>query len=450
MTSATSSRPRAAIILAAGQGTRMKSALPKVLHPVAGMALLGHVIAAVRAAGVARIVVVAAPGGDAVRAYAEGAGCAVAVQDRQLGTGHAARAAAPALEGFDGDVVVAFGDSPLTTAQTFARAFDGAAASGLGLVTFRPKGGGAYGRIVLDAQGRFDRIVEYKDASAEERAIDLCNAGILAADAQKLFGWAARLTSDNAQCEYYLTDVPALAKADGAAPALIEVAEEEALGVNSRGELAAAERIMQDRLRAGFMAAGVGLTAPETVYLSHDTVIEPDVTIEPFVVIAAGVTIRGGARIRSHSHLEGCDIASGAIIGPFARLRPGAKIGQDAHIGNFVEVKNTTIEAGAKANHLTYLGDAHVGAKANIGAGTITCNYDGFTKAKTEIGAGAFIGSDTALVAPVTVGAGAITAAGSVITKDVPADALAIARGQQSEKPGWAKAFRTRKQQEKK
>jgi bifunctional UDP-N-acetylglucosamine pyrophosphorylase/glucosamine-1-phosphate N-acetyltransferase len=427
----------------------MKSALPKVLHPIAHRPMLGHVVAALKDAGVSRIVVVVAPGADQVRDYAQALGCAVAVQARQLGTGDAARAAADTLRDFSGDVVVAFGDVPLVTADTFARAFDAAAKGGMGLVAFRSRTG-AYGRVVLGAAGGFDRIVEYKDATEKERAIDLCNAGILAADAGKLFGWTARLTNANAQKEYYLTDVPALAKADGIAPALVEVAQEEALGVNSRSELAAAEAIMQQRLRARAMAAGVGLTAPETVFLSHDTVIEADVQIEPFVVIGPGVTLRAGARIRSHSHLEGATVESGAIVGPFARLRPGAEIGEGAHIGNFVEVKNATIAAGAKANHLTYLGDAHVGAKANIGAGTITCNYDGFTKAKTEIGAGAFIGSDTALVAPVKVGAGAITAAGSVITRDVPADALAIARGTQTDKPGWAKAFREKKKQEKK
>jgi bifunctional UDP-N-acetylglucosamine pyrophosphorylase/glucosamine-1-phosphate N-acetyltransferase len=440
---------KAAIVLAAGQGTRMKSALPKVLHKIAHLPMLGHVIAALRAAGVTRIVVVAAPGADQVRDYATAQGCAVAVQARQLGTGDAARAAKDALKDFSGDVVVAFGDNPLTTPQTFVRAFEAAARAGMGLVAFRT-GAGAYGRVVLDAAGGFERIVEYKDATEQERAIDLCNAGILAADAGRLFGWTARLTSANAQQEYYLTDVPALARADGVVPALVEVAQQEALGVNSRAELAAAERLMQDRLRAQAMAAGVGMTAPETVFLSHDTRIEPDVEIEPFVVMGPGVTIRSGARIRSHSHLEGAEVAGGAIIGPFARLRPGAKIGEGAHIGNFVEVKNTVIAAGAKANHLTYLGDADVGPGANIGAGTITCNYDGFTKARTQIGAGAFIGSDTALVAPVTVGAGAITAAGSVITKDVPADALAVARGTQTEKPGWARAFRDRKKQEKK
>ena len=440
---------KAAIVLAAGQGTRMKSALPKVLHKIAHLPMLGHVIAALRAAGVTRIVVVAAPGADQVRDYATAQGCAVAVQEKQLGTGDAARAARDALKDFSGDVVVAFGDNPLTTPQTFVRAFEAAARAGMGLVAFRT-GAGAYGRVVLDAAGGFERIVEYKDASEQERAIDLCNAGILAADAGRLFGWTARLTSANAQQEYYLTDVPALARADGVVPALVEVAQQEALGVNSRAELAAAERLMQDRLRAQAMAAGVGMTAPETVFLSHDTRIEPDVEIEPFVVMGPGVTIRSGARIRSHSHLEGAAVAGGAIIGPFARLRPGARIGEGAHIGNFVEVKNTVIAAGAKANHLTYLGDADVGPGANIGAGTITCNYDGFTKARTQIGAGAFIGSDTALVAPVTVGAGAITAAGSVITKDVPADALAVARGTQTEKPGWARAFRDRKKQEKK
>jgi bifunctional UDP-N-acetylglucosamine pyrophosphorylase/glucosamine-1-phosphate N-acetyltransferase len=439
------SRDRAAIILAAGQGTRMKSVLPKVLHAVAGLPMLGHGIAALRAAGVARIVVVVAQGSKAVRAYAEGLGCAVAVQEQPLGTGDAVRAALPALKDFTGDVVVAYGDNPLTTPQTFVQAFEGVRATGLGLITFRPRDAGAYGRVLVDANGGFVGIVEFKDATPQQRAVTLCNAGILAADAGRLLGWVGRLTNANAQKEYYLTDVPALALTDGAPPTLIEVAEEEALGVNSRGELAQAEAIMQGRLRARAMAEGVGMAAPETVFLSHDTVLAPDVMIEPFVVIAPGVRIGAGARIRSHSHLEGAVVEAGAIIGPFARLRPGAKIGPGAHIGNFVEVKNSAIAAGAKANHLTYLGDADVGEKANIGAGTITCNYDGFGKYRTTIGAGAFIGSNTALVAPVQVGEGAITAAGSTITCDVPADALAVARATQSDKPGWARLFRAAK-----
>jgi len=441
---------KAAVILAAGMGTRMKSATPKVLHKVAGLPMLGHVIAAVRGAGVERIVVVTPPDGQAVRDYAAAQGCVSAIQDKQLGTGHAATAAAPALAGFRGELVIAYGDNPLMTPATFQAAFDAAATTGMGLVVFRPRDAGAYGRVILSADGLLDRIVEFKDANAAERAVDLCNAGVLAADAGKLFGWAAALDNDNAQKEYYLTDVPALAKAEGVRCTVSLTAEEEALGVNSRAELAAAEALMQTRLRRRAMAGGAGMTAPETVFLQYDTVLEADAAIEPFVVFGPGVTVRAGASIRAFSHLEGAEVACGAIIGPYARLRPGARIGEGAHIGNFVEIKNTVMEKGAKASHLTYLGDARVGAGANIGAGTITCNYDGFTKAMTEIGAGAFIGSDTALVAPVKIGAGAITGAGSVITRDVAADALAVARGAQIEKPGWAKAFRERKQAEKK
>jgi bifunctional UDP-N-acetylglucosamine pyrophosphorylase/glucosamine-1-phosphate N-acetyltransferase len=441
---------KAAVILAAGQGTRMKSATPKVLHKVAGLPMLGHVIAAVRGAGVDRVVVVTSPEGQAVRNYATGQGCLTAIQERQLGTGHATSAAWSALEDFNGELVIAYGDNPLMTADTFNASFAAAAKTGMGLVAFRPRDAGAYGRVILAADGLLDRIVEFKDAGEAERKVDLCNAGVLAADAKKLFRWASKLTNNNAQKEYYLTDVPGEAKAEGVRCTVTVTSEEEAMGVNSRAELAAAEAAMQQRLRARAMAAGVGMIAPQTVFLQHDTVLEADVEIEPFVVFGPSVKVASGARIRSHSHLEGAEVAGGAIIGPYARLRPGAKIGEGAHIGNFVEVKNTVIEKGAKANHLTYLGDARVGAGANIGAGTITCNYDGYTKALTEIGAGAFIGSDTALVAPVKIGDGAITAAGSVITKDVAADALAVARGQQIVKPGWAKAFRERKKAEKK
>jgi bifunctional UDP-N-acetylglucosamine pyrophosphorylase/glucosamine-1-phosphate N-acetyltransferase len=426
----------------------MKSATAKVLHKVAGLPMLGHVIAGLKAAGVSRIVVVMAPGADAVREYAEGQGCRTAVQDRQLGTGHAAAAAGEALGDFDGELMVAYGDMPLMTAATFEASF-AARREGLAIVAFRAADPGAYGRVLLDGSGALDRIVEFKDASEAERKTDLCNAGVLAADAKKFFAWAARLDNKNAQGEFYLTDIPALAKRDGARCAVATVAEDDALGVNSRAELAEAERRMQQRLRANALTAGVGMIAPETVFLSHDTVLAADVEIEPFVVFGPGVKVASGARIKSHSHLEGATIAAGAIIGPYARLRPGTVVGESAHIGNFVEVKNTAIDKGAKANHLTYLGDAHVGAGANIGAGVITCNYDGFGKYRTEIGAGAFIGSDTALVAPVKVGAGAITAAGSVITRDVEADAMAVARGQQVEKPGWAKAFREWKKKEK-
>lgn len=440
----------AAIILAAGQGTRMKSALPKVLHKVAGLPLLGHAIAALRGAGVDRIVVVTSAAGEAVRAYAQAQGCEAAVQDPQLGTGHAATSARAALADFSGTLVIVNGDMPLVTADTITDCLKAQAQTGLALLAFQPRDAASYGRVLLTPDGFLDRIVEFKDASPTERAITLCNGGCYAADAQRFFGWAARLTNDNAQKEYYLTDVPAIARQDGVACAIAMADEIAVTGVNSRAELAAAERLYQDRKRAQLLADGVTMTAPETVFFAYDTQVANDVEIEPFVVFGPGVTVKTGARLRSHSHLEGAMVGEGAIIGPFARLRPGADIGPDAHIGNFVEVKNAAIGQGAKANHLTYLGDADVGAKANIGAGTITCNYDGFTKARTVIGAGAFIGSDTALVAPVTVGDGAITAAGSVITSDVAADALAIARGTQSQKPGWAAAFRERKKLEKK
>ncbi len=441
---------KAAVILAAGQGTRMKSSLPKVLHKVAGLPLLGHVVNALRAAGVERIVVVTSPAGEVVRDYAQAMGCESAIQHQQLGTGHAALAAKDALADFIGTLVIANGDMPLITADTITECLTAQTRTGLALLTFQPADPAAYGRVMLTPDGFLARIVEYKDATDSERAITLCNGGCYAANAQNFFRWAAALKNENAQKEYYLTDVPVLARLDGVKCAIAMTDEVSVTGVNSRAELAAAEKLYQDRTRTRLLKDGVTMTAPETVFFSHDTSIENDVEIEPYVVFAPGVSVKTGARIRSHSHLEGAHVASGAVIGPFARLRPGATIGENAHIGNFVEVKNANIGAGAKANHLTYLGDAVVGAGANIGAGTITCNYDGFTKAVTEIGAGAFIGSDTALVAPVKVGDGAITAAGSVITQDVAADALAVARGAQVEKPGWAKAFRDRKKSEKK
>jgi bifunctional UDP-N-acetylglucosamine pyrophosphorylase/glucosamine-1-phosphate N-acetyltransferase len=441
---------KAAIILAAGAGTRMKSALPKVLHKVAGLPLLGHVIGALRAAGVERIVVVTAPAGQVVRDYAKTMGCDSAIQDQQLGTGHAAACAKDALADFSGTLLIVNGDMPLVTGEIITECLRAQARTGLAMLAFEPVDPASYGRVLLTPDGFLNRIVEYKDASEAERGVSLCNAGCYAADAQKFFHWASSLKNDNAQKEYYLTDVPSIARIEGVKCAIAVADEVSVTGVNSRAELAGAERKFQDRVRGRLLADGVTMPSPETVFFAHDTVVENDVEIEPFVVFAPGVSIKTGARIRSHSHLEGASVASGAIIGPFARLRPGAVIGQNAHIGNFVEVKNAVIGTGAKANHLTYLGDARVGAGANIGAGTITCNYDGFTKSITEIGAGAFIGSDTALVAPVKIGDGAITAAGSVITEDVAADALAIARGAQTQKAGWAKSFRDKKRLEKK
>ncbi len=427
----------------------MKSSLPKVLHKVAGLPLLGHVVAALRGAGVTRIVVVTSPAGETVRDYARALGCDSAIQHQQLGTGHAAASARDALADFAGTLLVVNGDMPLITAEVVSECLTAQTRTGLALLAFEPADAAQYGRVLLTPDGFLNRIVEYKDASQAERGVTLCNAGCYAADAQKFFHWASLLKNNNAQGEYYLTDVPSLARTDGIKCALAMADEVSVTGVNSRAELAEAEAKFQQRRRAQLLSDGITMAAPETVFFSHDTAIENDVEIEPFVVFGAGVTVKTGARIRSHSHLEGAAVSSGAIIGPFARLRPGAVIGEGAHVGNFVEIKNTNLGKGAKANHLTYLGDARVGAGANIGAGTITCNYDGFTKSITEIGAGAFIGSDTALVAPVKIGDGAIIAAGSVITQDVAADSLAIARGALTEKPGWAKAFRD-KQKDKK
>ena len=427
----------------------MKSALPKVMQAVAGLPMLGHVIAAMRGAGVERIVVVTHKEGEAVRAFAAKLGAESVIQDPQLGTGHAAACAGPLLKDFPGTVIVTYGDMPLVTAATFAASFASQAETGMAMVGFRPADPGAYGRMILDRVRLLDRIVEFKDANAEERSVTLCNAGILAAATKAFFTWAGKLENANAQHEYYLTDVPLLARADGVRCAVVEADEIEMMGVNSRAELAKAEAAMQARLRTKALANFVGLVAPETVYFSHDTVLEPDCLIEPYVVFAPGVTVKSGAQIRAFSHLEGAIVGEGAIIGPYARLRPGTVVEENVHIGNFVELKNTRIEKGAKANHLTYLGDARVGPGANIGCGTITCNYDGVFKHKTDIGAGAFIGSDTALVAPVKVGDGAITGAGSVITKDVAANALAVTRSPQVEKAGWAEAFRSRKKAEK-
>jgi bifunctional UDP-N-acetylglucosamine pyrophosphorylase / glucosamine-1-phosphate N-acetyltransferase len=439
---------RAAIILAAGKSKRMRSAMPKVLHRVAGVPILGHIINAVRQAGVARIVVVTSPDGQAVRDYAVACGAQTAIQEHQEGTGHAAKCAGVALADFDGAAVVTYGDMPLVTPETFEKSFAAHEKSGMALVAFQSQSH-AYGRVIVGADGMVDRIVEFTDSNEGERLVTLCNAGILAADAKSFFRWAALLKNDNAQNEYYLTDIPTVAKAERVACAVVNADEEDVMGVNSRSELAAAEAAMQRRLRARALEAGVGMIAPETVFLHEDTVLEADCQIGPYVVFGPGVVVRSGAEIRSFSHLEGAEVEKGAIVGPFARLRPGAKIEENAHIGNFVEVKNARVEKGAKANHLAYIGDARVGAGANIGAGTITCNYDGFDKHFTDIGAGAFIGSNTALVAPVKIGDGAITGAGSTITKDVAADALAVERAEQRQLGGWAEKFRSRKKAEK-
>ncbi len=426
----------------------MKSALPKVLHPLAGAPMLIHVLDAVAALRPARTVLVLAPGMDAAADVAAPYGAAVAIQERPLGTAHAVLAARPRLRGFRGDILIVYGDTPLVRPETLrglVRALRGRRQPALAVLGFRPADPGAYGRLILGADGSLERIVEFRDAGAAERAVTLCNAGMMAADAARLFALLPRIGNRNAKREYYLTDAVALARSRGWACAVREAAAEEVLGVDSRAALAEAEAILQRRLRAAALAAGATLIAPETVWLCRDTRLGRDVVIEPHVVFGPGVVVGDDVRIRSFCHLEGATVAAGAIVGPFARLRPGARVGTDAHVGNFVEIKAAEIEPGAKVNHLAYVGDARVGARANVGAGTITCNYDGFAKHRTEIGAGAFIGSNTALVAPVTVGNGAVVGAGSVITDDVPADALAVGRGQQHNIAGWAAANRARR-----
>ncbi len=434
---------KAAIILAAGQGTRMKSAKPKVLHPIAGRPMIGHVLAALAPIGCDPVIIVTAPGMEAVERYV--APHPTAIQATPLGTGHAVAAARSALGEIDGLVLVLFGDtpfvSPATLARMIARADEGDRPS-LVILGFRPADPTGYGRLVLDGAGRLARIVEHKDASAAERAIGLCNSGVMAIAGDKLWPWIARIGNANAKSEYYLTDIVGLASASGETLAIVEAPEEELLGINSRAELAAAEAIFQNRRRAQALAEGASLVDPGSVFFAADTILGRDVTIGPHVVFGPGVVIADHVEIRAFSHIEGAKIGANAIIGPFARLRPGAEIGAGAHIGNFVEAKNARIGPGAKANHLSYLGDAEIGAGANIGAGTITCNYDGILKATTRIGAGAFIGSNSALVAPVAIGEGAIIGAGSVITRDVAADAIAVARAAQVERPESAGKFR--------
>ena len=438
--------PIAAVILAAGKGTRMRSATHKVLHPIAGRPMLGHLVDAVRASGAERMVVVAGAEREQVEEFARPLGLAVAIQAEQLGTGHAVRQAEAALAGFAGDVLVLYGDVPLVTPETMRRMVERLNAPDQPAVVvlgFRPAETRAYGRILADGD-QVLRMIEHKDATNEERAIGLCNSGLMAVRAADLWPLLARVGNDNAAGEYYLPDIVMLALAGERTAAVIEAGEEEVAGVNSRAELAQVEALWQARRRERAMVEGASLQAPETVWFAWDTMLGTDVTIGPNVVFGPGTRVADGVVIHAFSHLEGASIAAGAIVGPFARLRPGAEVGERAHVGNFVELKKARLGAGAKANHLTYLGDAEVGPGANIGAGTITCNYDGFGKYRTMIGAGAFIGSNSALVAPVEIGAGAIVAAGSVVTRDVAADALAVARGVQEDKPGWAARFRER------
>ncbi|MBT7510859.1 MAG: bifunctional UDP-N-acetylglucosamine diphosphorylase/glucosamine-1-phosphate N-acetyltransferase GlmU [Rhodospirillaceae bacterium] len=439
----------ATIVLAAGLGTRMKSALPKVLHPLAGRPMIQHLLGTLSDTGIDRVIVVTSDGADDVATAV--APNPTVVQKEQLGTGHAALQAADKLAGFDGDVLIMFGADPLITSETInallARRRDGAAIAVLG---FRPDDPGLYGRLIIGADGDLEGIIEARDATPEQLAGDLCNSGIMAVDGTCLFDLLGRVGNDNAKSEYYLTDIVSLARADGQRCVIMEADDpSELIGVDSRADLAQAEAVIQARLRASAMDAGATLIGPETVFLSFDTVLGKDVTIGPNVVFAPGVTVGDSVTIRPFCHLEGATIADGAIVGPFARLRPGADIGTDVRVGNFVEIKNAQLESGAKVNHLTYVGDARVGAGANIGAGTITCNYDGFGKHRTDIGTGAFIGSNTALVAPVRIGDGAIVGAGSTIAKDVAANSLAVTRASQRQIDGWAETFRDKKSSEK-
>jgi len=448
----------AAIILAAGEGSRLKSARPKVLHEIAGQPMIRHVIDALRPLDPAATVIVLGRDSDSVaRAVAP---LPSVIQSSPRGTGDAVRAARPALAaglGDIADIVVLFGDTPLLRPETIAALLDArrrAPAAAVAVAGMLPSDPGPYGRLVLDpgrvdGDGAFLRIVEAKDASPDERAIGLCNGGIMAIDARHAFDLVDRIGNDNAKREFYLTDIVAIARAQGLLCRVAELPAEELLGVNTRAELAVAEALMQDRLRRRAMDGGATLIAPETVFLCADTRLGRDVVVEPNVVFGPGVRVADNVLIRSFSHLEGATIAAGAIIGPFARLRPGAVLESHVHVGNFVEVKATRLGAGVKASHLAYLGDSDIGAGTNIGAGTITCNYDGFNKFRTIIGEGAFIGSNTALVAPVTVGAGAYVATGSVVTSDVPADALTIARARQINKPGRAPELRARQRGDK-
>jgi bifunctional UDP-N-acetylglucosamine pyrophosphorylase/glucosamine-1-phosphate N-acetyltransferase len=427
-----------AIILAAGLGTRMKSSLPKTLHEIAGRPMLHHLL---DSAGQVfdRIVVVVGPDMDVVARAA--APHAVVVQRDRLGTAHAALQA-EALFG-DGEVAVLYADNPLISPDTLRRLLKrrGDGDAGLALLAMRPEDPARYGRVLM-ADGYVTRIVEFADASAEERAVGLCNAGVLCAASADMRVWLQSVRNENSKGEYYLTDLVELARAAGRNVASVEAPAEELRGINSREELSEAEASVQRAMRRAAMADGVTLVAPETVFFSFDTRIAADVTVEPNVVFGPGVSVATGARIRAFSHLEGCAVGPDAIVGPYARLRPGTTIGRAAHVGNFVELKATDLGDGAKANHLSYLGDSSIGARTNVGAGTITCNYDGFAKHRTTIGEGVFVGTASVLVAPVSLGDGSFTAAGSVITQDVAADAMAFGRAPQIDKPGRAAAFR--------
>jgi bifunctional UDP-N-acetylglucosamine pyrophosphorylase/glucosamine-1-phosphate N-acetyltransferase len=431
-----------AVILAAGLGTRMKSALPKACHAIAGRPMLRCLLDAAEQV-FDRITVVVGPGMDVLEKIA--AAHATVIQTDRLGTAHAALCAQAHFG--DGEVTILFADNPLIRPETLKRLITERRESGAGLalMSMRPVDPAKYGRLVTEEREdgpHVVRIVEWADASPAERAIGLCNAGALCGPAEKMLPWLLAITPDNAKGEFYLTDLVRLAVVDGARVVAVEADESELRGINSRAELAQAEAVVQQRLRLAAMEGGATLVAPDTVFFAHDTQLGPDTVVGPHVVFGPGVSVEGPAEIRAFSHLEGCQVAAGAIIGPYARLRPGSRVGEGAHVGNFVELKATSLGAGAKANHLSYLGDSEIGAGTNIGAGTITCNYDGYKKHKTKIGEKVFVGSDSVLVAPVTLGDGAFVAAGSVITGDVPPDAMAFGRARQKDIPGRAAEFR--------
>ena len=442
MSQSSNAVPLAVIVLAAGKGTRMKSDLHKVLHPIAGQPMLLHLLGSIGAVGVARTVIVAGDRREQIEAALAGRGAEVVVQEPQLGTAHAALQAKAALTDFSGLVLVCFGDVPFLAAATVRRLCDALAGGAkVAVLGFRPADTAAYGRIIADADGTVRKMVEHKDASHEERSVNLCNSGVIVAHSDDMWRLLEAVGNDNAAGEYYLPDVATNAIAEGARVVVVETDEIEVMGINSRAELAEAEARWQQRRRRQAMDDGASLIAPETVWFAWDTRLGRDVLVEPNVVFGPGVTVADGVKIRGFCHIEGASLATGVEVGPYARLRPGAVLEEKAKVGNFVEVKKAVMGKGAKANHLSYIGDAEVGAGANIGAGTITCNYDGYFKYKTVIGERAFIGSNSALVAPVKIGADAIVAAGSAVTRDVMDGELRIVRGEQLVKPGWADRF---------
>ncbi|MEM9779483.1 MAG: bifunctional UDP-N-acetylglucosamine diphosphorylase/glucosamine-1-phosphate N-acetyltransferase GlmU, partial [Pseudomonadota bacterium] len=436
----------AVVLLAAGRGSRMQSDLPKVLHKVAGAPLLLHAMTTLAALAPDRLIVVTGHGAEDVEAVARDQNPDVRVvhQAEQKGTGHAVAQARDALSDFSGDVLVVYGDAPFVTAETLGELTQARRTADLVVLGFEAADPTGYGRMITDDAGHLARIVEQSDATEAEKALRLCNSGVICADAGLLFDLLARVGTGNAKGEYYLTDTIALAREDGLRIGVTTCAEAETIGVNTRADLATAEAAFQSRARAQMMADGVTLTAPETVFLAHDTVIGRDTTVAPYVTFGPGVTVESGAEIRSFCHLEGCHISRGAQIGPYARLRPGAEVSDHARIGNFVEIKGAQIGEGAKVNHLAYVGDAEVGEGANIGAGAITCNYDGVFKHRTKIGAQAFVGSNTSLVAPIEIGGGAYVASGSVVTTNVPPEDLAIGRAKQVNKTGLGARLRAR------